>query len=812
MNQYVYDIEVFAYDWIAIFKDMDSGMYHVFHNDNDAMKEFIDENSLYYSFNGKHYDQHIVRGILQDFTPEEIKNINDFIISGNQGWEYEPLKGKYIKFNNVDIRDDMQQGLSLKAIEGQLGMDIEESEVDFNLDRPLTEKELNLTVKYCKYDVDSTEKIIELRHDYLKTKVDIGKLAGIDEVKALSMTNAKLTAMLLKATKKEYNDEREYKYPTNLKREYIPQEVFAFFDRIYNKDLSDDEVFGSKIEINIGDCPATIGYGGLHGAITNYMAESENGRTIRNVDVSSYYPHLMTIYGYTSRNMPSSDIYKEVLDKRMKAKASGDKTTANALKLVCNTTYGASLNPYNDLYDPLMARSVCISGQLFLLELANHLYKDINNLKVLQINTDGIMVEFDENDYQQVKDICKEWEERTLFELEEDVISKLAQKDVNNYIEVQTDGTIKTKGAYLVRGIAKAGSFNVNNNACIVATALKEYFANDIPVEETINSCDDIHQFQFIAKASDKYSSAYHEVDGTKTPIQKVNRVYASKDKKNGTLFKVHNKTGGDAKIGGLPDNCIIDNNNKLTIDAINKQWYIELANKQINDFIGFKKKGKKMAENKKLNIYQKLQKVRTDFKNSVITKSGINTHAEFKYFELQDIIPTATDICNQNNCMWLMNFANNTARGELVNLDNLEEKLVFEAPLVQIAEPSKFRMNEVQALGASITYLRRYLYFVLLDIATKDEFDGESGKVEHKKPASPEVRQEVKKELTEDTQAEELQIQGLKAALKKLREVDPSKEEFIQSIVMRTDAFANITKTQCEKLIEQISKMMRKE
>ena len=82
-------------------------------------------------------------------------------------------------------------------------------------------------------------------------------------------------------------------------------------------------------------------------------------RIVRNYDVSSFYPHLMTICGYTSRNIPDPKIFEEVLDTRMKAKASGDKATANALKLVVNTTYGAMLNQYNDLYDPLMGRSVC---------------------------------------------------------------------------------------------------------------------------------------------------------------------------------------------------------------------------------------------------------------------------------------------------------------------------------------------------------------------------------------------------------------------------------------------------------------------
>lgn len=55
----------------------------------------------------------------------------------------------------------------------------------------------------------------------------------------------------------------------------IPPEVFEFFDRMKNSELTDKEVFSSKIEISIGDCPVTIGYGGIHGAIPNYLWKEE---------------------------------------------------------------------------------------------------------------------------------------------------------------------------------------------------------------------------------------------------------------------------------------------------------------------------------------------------------------------------------------------------------------------------------------------------------------------------------------------------------------------------------------------------------
>ena len=217
MKIITYDCEVFAYNWIVVFKDKESGTYTVIHNDNEALKMALSEDTVYVGFNNKHYDQYIIKAIAMDFSPTEIKQVNDYIIGGGQGWEYPALRDTYFGFSNVDIRDDMQVGLSLKAIEGHLGLPIRESNVDFNINRPLTKEEIEETITYFKWDVDTTEKLIDLRKDYLKNKIQVGNIAGVSESKALSMTNAKLTAAILNATRKEHNDERNYKYPVNLK-------------------------------------------------------------------------------------------------------------------------------------------------------------------------------------------------------------------------------------------------------------------------------------------------------------------------------------------------------------------------------------------------------------------------------------------------------------------------------------------------------------------------------------------------------------------------------------------------------------------
>ena len=827
MRLITYDCEVFAHDWLVVFKDTETGGYTAIWNDNDALKMALSEDCVYIGFNSKHYDQFIIKAIALGYSAEEIKKVNDYIINGGQGWECPMLRDQFFRFNNVDIKDDMQMGLSLKAIEGHLGMSVEESTVSFDIDRPLTEDEKKETLKYCIHDVDTTEKLVELRTDYLKNKINLGKMAGLDEIKAMGMTNAKLTAAMLKASPQPHDDERKYVYPDNLRKEFIPPEVFEFFDKMYDPSISDKDLFGGKLNLNIGECPVTLGYGGIHGAIPNFFWEETEDRGIWNEDVGSYYPHLCTINGYTSRNIPSPQVYEDILERRMQAKAAGDKVTANALKLVCNTTYGCLLNKYNDLFDPLMGRSVCISGQLYLLELAEHCYQEIEGLRIVQLNTDGIMVECNKKDYDKLTEICKEWQERTGFDLEEDTVVKIAQKDVNNYVEVQPGGKAKAKGGYLVKGIAPAGAFNVNNSCVIVATALKEYFVNGTPVEDTINACEDIFQFQIIAKAGAKYREAYHLVDGEQVPVQKVNRVYATADTRYGKLFKVKAENDATAKIEMLPEHCIIDNDNHLTISDVDKSFYIDMAKKRVNDFLGVKpekktRRTKKMATTKTENVYQKLIKAREQFLNADVQKTGKNMHLSFKYFELDDIVPTATRIFSEIGLVPIVNFTVDVATVTVVNTDNPEDTVAFIAPFNQIApivsNTGKQATNEMQALGSSITYMRRYLYMMALDICESDSIDANIGKPTPaapapeapKAPATPQQRQEVKENLTAPTDnATSLQIKGLKAVLKKLKDADPSKEELIAKIAVETQGFTVISKADCEAMIERITTML---
>jgi len=257
------------------------------------------------------------------------------------------------------------------------------------------------------------------------------------------------------------------------------------------------------------------------------------------------------------------------------------------------------------------------------LELANHLLAECPTLKVIQLNTDGIMCSFDESDNPTWDAILKEWQDRTGFSLEEDVVKMICQKDVNNYVELPMDGEPKIKGGFLVRGAVTngnvdfealgfpkwinlmGGAFKINNNAVVVSKAVVDCIAYGTPVEETIRASDSIFDFQIIAKTWAKCGNAFHEQFGALEEVQRVNRVYAVENYDFGTLYQVDPETGNHRKVSGLPAHLLVDNDNHMTLDMIDRDWYIRLAKRYVNDFFGIKPR-RNGAMTRKLNKKKK--------------------------------------------------------------------------------------------------------------------------------------------------------------------------------------------------------------
>lgn len=232
----------------------------------------------------------------------------------------------------------------------------------------------------------------------------------------------------------------------------------------------------------------------------------------------------------------------------------------------------------------------------------------------------------------------------------------------------------------------------------------------------------------------------------------------------------------------------------------------------------------------KTTNVYQKLLKARATFLNSEVTKSGKNMQLAYKYFELDDIVPIATKIFEDVGLISLVSFEGENAVMRILNTDNPEETVSFTAPFITlepiVSSTGKKATNEMQALGSSITYMRRYLYMIALDICEPDEIDSglkantPAPTVTPTPVAAPVAKPTTpapinlapsEKPLTNaDGNASEIQIKQLKEVLKKLKDADPTKEEMITKIAIETKGFTVISKADCETLTVKIGEMLK--
>lgn len=292
---------------------------------------------------------------------------------------------------------------------------------------------------------------------------------------------------------------------------------------------------------------------------------------------------------------------------------------------------------------------------------------------MVSANTDAVMYMIDEEYKEQAHEVLHNWEKLTGLELEEDKIVKIIMRDVNNYAEIvqvgDNDYEIHYKGGELTRGEHKFKwhkekkifeySYKPSlksNSMSIVSDALLKKLLFDIPIEETINKCDDIFRFQIISHLGSTYEKCVQESPDGDIELQRNNRIYAG-NVPRGTIIKVK-LDGRRDSLANCPTNPIVDNANECTINDINKQWYIDFANEKYIKFIG----GRLLEEYKKDELL------------NLCTEYGILVDKRTKKDELIKIIKEHKKILTNN----IQYDSINNVKGDEINMtkQELEEKL----------------------------------------------------------------------------------------------------------------------------------------
>lgn len=566
MRLIFYDFEVFLKDWMVVLIDYETRQEKVIVNDRDELVRVYLKNkdSIWIGYNSRMYDQWIMKAILLGMNPAKVND--DLILFNIAGYRAVP-NANQIPFNNFDISTGFH---SLKQLEAFMGNDVRESSVPFTLQRKLTDDEIQETIKYCRHDVQQTIEVFEYRKSDFDAQLGLIQAFNLD-MSYFNKTKAQLSAHILGASKVVRDDEFDFTFVDTLKLtkyKYVLDWYADKSNRNYSKKLKTD-VYGVDHE---------FAWGGLHGARKKYMTDG----VLVSSDVSSFYPALMIEYNFLSRNVAEPSKYRQIRDDRLVLKANKDQRQL-AYKLVINGVFGCGKDAYNPLYDPLMSNNVCINGQLLLLDLIEKIELTFGeDCELIQSNTDGVIFKLkDDSLIDKYISVCKEWEIRTRMELEHDFIERIIQRDVNSYIVIGANGKVKSKGP-VVKKLSP-----IDNDLPIINQAIKEYYINGIPVEETINNCNELIKFQKIYKVTSAYKCAVH--NGEELP-NKVYRVFASKDQSNSAIYKL--KIGKDTPdlFAGSPKHVFINNNKIIgepVPDELDRQWYIDEAKKRIKGFTG---------------------------------------------------------------------------------------------------------------------------------------------------------------------------------------------------------------------------------
>ena len=563
-----YDFEVFKYDWLVVVMDMTTRKTHVIINSPEELEALYKANikEIWVGFNSRHYDQYILKAILCGFDP---KKVNDYIITkGNPGWKFSSLFRQFPLWNyDVMLNTDV----GLKSFEGFMGNDIKETSVPFNIDRKLTPEEIAETVKYCKHDVEQTVQVFLKRTEEFNTMMYFIKHFGLS-MDYISKTKAQLAAEILGGNRKGADFDDEFQFPIldclHLNKY---KHIAEWYANPENHDYSkkQDKQIVAGVE-------HTFAWGGGHGARAKYSADG----VFLIIDVTAYYPSLQKKYHFGYRVMNHPENFEFIHDSNIAYKRKGDKKARQPFKIMDNAISGQMKQKSSALYDPMSNNSICINGQLLLLDLVEHIEP---YCELIQNNTDGIIVKLKdyEHDFDALDDVVYEWEQRTGMKMDFDTyIGTIYQKDVNNYLLIdRKTGAVKAKGGYVMK------LNDLSYDLPIINKALVDYMIHGIPVRRTIMECQDLREFQLVSRISSKYT---HILYGDKPIKEKCIRVFASNNPADPGVKKVHAVRKTTAKLTNSPEHCFIFNDDVKGVpvpDKLDRQWYIDFANKRLSDF-----------------------------------------------------------------------------------------------------------------------------------------------------------------------------------------------------------------------------------
>lgn len=463
------------------------------------------------SFNGLNFDLLIIRAALMGYTNRQLKDLSDSIIKSNKpSWLIAKDLGIRIPkdWDHIDLIELPIGRASLKIYGGRLNAP-KLQDLPIKPDQSITHELREPMRLYCHNDLHTTK----LLHKSLIKQIDLRqKMSDQYGMDLRSKSDAQIAETVIKSELKKITG-KDYNKPdvsSGFRFRYQDPKIISFKDKnmnaIFQRILKEPFGLGGNGSVvmpewlrdNIELCgkPYKMGIGGLHSCEKSQYVKPGKDQLLFDLDVASYYPNIILQQHLAPKSMgePFLKVYKSIVDRRIAAKRSGDKTTADTLKISVNGSFGKLGSKYSPLYAPELLIQTTMTGQLALLMLIEMVSS--TGAQVMSANTDGIVILCDKSQERDVLEKAFDWELTTSYELERTDYKVLASRDVNNYIAVTLDSKKKGKGCFAKSGLAK------NPDCPIVFEAVSAFIADTVPLAETIRECKDLTKFVMLRRVN----------------------------------------------------------------------------------------------------------------------------------------------------------------------------------------------------------------------------------------------------------------------------------------------------------------------
>lgn len=536
-------------------------------------------------FNNKAYDNFLIEDILQNRPTNYIKLKSDSVIKKRPS--------QFIDFLNLDTKEQMQPGFSLKKFESMSGMAVEESSIPFDYKDEFTIEQILEVCHYNIQDLRATIKLYKTRKDYFDGKELLVKEYGTSKT-SINYSNGSTAASYLMGRDKLENFEPEdpdiYGVPTGVKL-FLENALKVSPEISHLKTKAEREKVMRKewtsLVMEDHGMVYTWGFGGLHSAKGRIETNKRGTKKIvydvvdetdvQQWDSGSHFPNIMLRDNLLGQ---VTDKFRNLVTERLKNKALGN-PLAGTQKIIINSVYGLLRLQSSKLYNPKSAIRVNVSGMVAIYNLANQLDLVGN---VYQVNTDGIAFKpYPDVTQETLDNIKQRWEDEFKLQLEVSSFKRLIQRDVNNYIAVKQNDKLKLKGGAV--GQANGVDVTKASKPTIIDHMLVEKLVYNRPFIITVQE-GEFRDYCFTLKSMKSSTQTGKMVDETgKMFDNEVNRTYATK-----TGGKVLKEKVGDlenAKFPDTPEQMSIANYElpKEPPADLDYSYYIELAEKKLESW-----------------------------------------------------------------------------------------------------------------------------------------------------------------------------------------------------------------------------------